>query len=631
MPPAREGQPLGECSFDPPERWRHCVSLTTGTASANNASSGDATFNFFDDFSYGTTVSSAAINTAIGKAITWIEHGQDAISGGVSYYYDTSGPGWYPQGYPEVSGYILPTLYDTATANNTSNPTYAAQLRTRAQQIANWELTVQSADGSWTYVFDTGQIIEGLARAYQETGNSSYLTAAEQGANWLVSVQAADGTWPTDYGGFAHAYHARVARALLKLWQVDGNNTYMTAATKNLNWVLTQQQANGWFNNNGIGSTSENSAPLTHTIAYTMEGLFDSGVILNNTTYITAAKKTADALLAVQLAGGMLSGGNYDSNWNATNVNQVLTGDAQTAMMWLKFYNYSVSQGSPNSTYLNAAAKMNQYLMTVQGNSVNTGIDGGLAGSDPLNGPYETNLILSWATKFFVDDLNLEAQILASTSVTVPALDPSKWSFPAGQAGFSNIGGTLQYNGPAAGFGPRAVAMKNGVTVPFSDGVVEYNFKGTGGNDEFGLMYRGQSPETSNSYVFYPTIFNSQNNWQNYSLLAGAGTSLGAGSSFAQGTLYSIKAAIGGSSHTFSVNGSQILANTDATFSSGDFGLMAWGNAIASVTNFRVRQYASADPTTSVGAASTVVGIISVSMNPTSVTGGDSNRDGDSF
>ena len=166
------------------------------------------------------------------------------------------------------------------------------------------------------------------------------------------------------------------------MWQVDGNNTYMTAGPKGRTWVLTQQQTNGWFNNNGINHPAENSAPLTRTIAYTMEGLFDSGVILSNSSYIAAAKKTADALLGVQQANGALSGGNYDFNWGATTASQVLTGDAQTAMMWLRFYNYSVSQGSPNSTYFNAAVKMNQYLMSVQGNSASTGIDGG-AGRGP--------------------------------------------------------------------------------------------------------------------------------------------------------------------------------------------------------------------------------------------------------
>jgi hypothetical protein len=277
----------------------------------------------------------------------------------------------------------------------------------------------------------------------------------------------------------------------------------------------------------------------------------------------------------------------------------------------LKLYKYSVSQGSPNSKYLNAAVKMNQYLMTVQGNSSNTGINGGLAGSAPLNGPYGTNLNLSWAVKFFVDDLNLEAQVLAKTSIAIAGLDPGKWSFPAGALGFNNIGGTLliggtlQYNGPAAGFGPRAVAMKNGANIPFSDGIVEYNVEGTGGYDEFGLMYRGQNPQTSNSYIFYPTVYNSQNDWQLYSRQSSASINVGSGGQFAEGTWYAVKAAIGGTSHTFSINGVPTIAATDATFSSGTFGLMAWGNSVSSVTNFRLRQYSVSEPTTVVGSAQT--------------------------
>ena len=71
-------------------------------------------------------------------------------------------------------------------------------------------------------------------------------------------------------------------------------------------------------------------------------------------------------------------------------------------------------------------------------------------------------------------------------------IDATKWSFPAGQGGFSNAGGKLEYNGPTAGFGPSAEAMQNGANVVLSDGIVEYNLMGNGGFDEMGLMYRGQ-------------------------------------------------------------------------------------------------------------------------------------------
>lgn len=590
-----------------------------GNPTATSVASGDSTFDFFDDFSYQTSLL-PSLNTAINKAVAWIGRAQDATnSGGVSTHYDTVALAWDPNGYAEVTGYIIPTLYDVAAA--TTDSTLASSLRNRAVQMANWELSIQSSNGSWVYVFDTGQIIEGLVRAYQETGNSAYLSAATKAGDWLVSMQSANGSWPNDYGGFAKAYHTRVDRALLKLWSVTAVGRYQTAAVNNLNWALQQQTADGWFNNDGIVAT-ENSDPLTHTIAYTIEGFFDSGVMLNNSTYIAAAKKAADALLAQQQPGGPLSGGNYFSDWTPAVSAQVLTGDAQTALMWLKLYNYSVQQGAPNQSYLNAAINMNQYLLTVQGNSSDPGIDGGLAGSDPITGPYNTNYIVPWAAKFFVDDLNLEKNFAGS--LLVPALDPSKWSFPSGQAGFSNQGGSLLYNNPSGSFGPLALAMKAGTSFSFTNGVVEYRLQGSGGFDELGLMYRGQNPATSNSYVFYPSIWNSQNTWQLYDLLSGSENFIGRGGTFVPNTWYNVRAAINGSSHSFSINNSLAFATSDATFSSGTLGLLAWGGTIDAVAAFRVRKFASNEPTAAVGVQQAAGPIAAVNLNPSQTAGGNS-------
>src|SRR5215472_7831015 len=132
------------------------------------------------------------------------------------------------------------------------------------------------------------------------------------------------------------------------------------------------------------------------------------------------------------------------------------------------------------------------------------------------------------------------------TSGGKPALDPSKWSFPAGQGGFSNAGGMLYYNGPSAGFGPRALAMQNGSTYAFTNGVVEYNLENNGGYDELGLMYRGQNPETSNSYVFYPTIWQAKDNWQLYSRKSGVSVYIASGGSASPGVWYKVKAAVNG-------------------------------------------------------------------------------------
>jgi hypothetical protein len=198
------------------------------------------------------------------------------------------------------------------------------------------------------------------------------------------------------------------------------------------------------------------------------------------------------------------------------------------------------------------------------------------------------------ATFTFFDDFSY-------TNGGAPAIDPNKWSFPTGQAGFSNAGGMLSYNGPNAGFGPYMIAMQGGSPVAFSDGIVEYNLQSNDGFGELGLEYRGQSPETSNSYVFYPSIWNQQNTWLLHSLVGGTDSGLGTGGSFNLGVWYAVKAAIGGASHAFAVTGTQVLAMTDATYSLGSLGFLAWGNTVSSVTNVRMRPYAATDPTAIVG------------------------------
>jgi hypothetical protein len=224
------------------------------------------------------------------------------------------------------------------------------------------------------------------------------------------------------------------------------------------------------------------------------------------------------------------------------------------------------------------------------------------------------------ATFNFFDDFSY-------TSGGKPALDPSKWSFPAGQGGFSNAGGMLYYNGPNAGFGPRALAMQNSSTYGFTNGIVEYNLMNNGGFDELGLMYRGQNPETANSYIFYPTTWNAKNSWQLYARKSSSSVYIANGGSVSPGVWYTVKAAVNGTSHTLWINGTSVISASDAGFSSGTFGLMAWGNTVSSVTNFRLRQYAAIEPTMSLGIATTN-GVVaaSVTLNPTVVVGGTSSQ-----
>ncbi len=84
-----------------------------------------------------------------------------------------------------------------------------------------------------------------------------------------------------------------------------------------------------------------------------------------------------------------------------------LTGDAQISIIWSRLF-----QETGDPKYLECVKKVNTYLKGVQVSGTgNTGLDGGIAGSDPVHGEYGRFEILNWAVKFFIDALLLEQTI----------------------------------------------------------------------------------------------------------------------------------------------------------------------------------------------------------------------------
>jgi len=315
---------------------------------------------------------------------------------------------WYPS-YPETTGYIIPTFFDYADFSGDNS------YRDRAIQMAVWLLSLQLENGAFPgppwiepkdgpVVFDTGQIIHGLVRAYEETGDLRFMDAAIHAGDWLVGIQEDDGSWWNYDMDQAHTYNSRTAWALLRIDQANRCNQYYVAAQNNLNWVLSQQTSDGWFFN---ASFDGNEDPLTHTIAYTIEGLLEAGRLLLDQRFIEAARLSADALRDLQVQGGHLPG-KFQSGWQPGVSWSCLTGNAQMAFIWLKLY-----EMTNETDYLQAATIANQYLKQVQSLSANTlGIRGGVSGSDPIYGDYGSYLYLNWAAKFFADSL-MQAEFIS--------------------------------------------------------------------------------------------------------------------------------------------------------------------------------------------------------------------------
>jgi hypothetical protein len=336
--------------------------------------------------------------------MTWLCAAQDAMAeGGVSAFYDLRAGTWGPP-YPETTGYIIPTFFDFAAYSGDDS------YRTRAVRMANWLVTLQLPGGAFPIgplwpdweraplVFDTGQIIHGLVRVYEETQRDDFLASARSAGRWLVEIQDADGAWRKFTSlGIVHTYNVRTAWGLLRLHQANPDPQICEAAVKNLTWAIQDQDDDGWFRN---AHFRPGEPPLTHTIAYTIEGLLESGVILQDQQIIGAARRAADALRHRQGEDGFLRA-RYGPGWSSDLEWSCLTGDAQMAILWQRLYQLTGDLG-----YLQAVEMANTYVKQAQNRiSHAPGILGGLAGSHPIYADYEPYRNLNWAAKFFADSL----------------------------------------------------------------------------------------------------------------------------------------------------------------------------------------------------------------------------------
>lgn len=360
----------------------------------------------------------------VGAAIQWICRAQDAFDdGGVARSYSLiynpnfKRKGWVPP-YPETTGYIIPTMFAYANLSNKD------EIFERAVRMTDWECDVQMKNGAvqggtidqspTPAIFNTGQVIFGWARAYQETGKERYLDAAIKAGRYLVEQQDRDGAWRKNLSDYAskemsfYTYNTRTAWALLVLGTITGNIGFKEAAVRNIDFALGQQRDNGWFRSNCLHDPSQ---PLLHTIAYCIRGILESGIQLQNQLYINRAGLAADALLKQQRQDGSLPG-RFNEKWAPTVTWSCLTGDAQISIIWSRLF-----QITGRDNYRSGMIRVNKYLRSVQLlKAGNRDVYGGMGGSDPIHGGYGRFEILNWPVKFFIDALMLEISLRKNDS-----------------------------------------------------------------------------------------------------------------------------------------------------------------------------------------------------------------------
>lgn len=306
--------------------------------------------------------------------------------------------------YPETTGYIIPTMLRSCDRPGLSD------LMDRAERAGRWLLEVQLPGGGWpggrigegrpAVVFNTAQVVRGMLALYQRTGAQHFLDAAVRAGRWIVSVQEKDGSWKRhNFLSAARTYDAYVDAPLLELHGVTGDPALRHAALANVEWVIARRTANGWFADCD-NTTKHNDRPITHTIAYTLDGLLECADRTHQDELRRAAWDAAHALMERQLPDGSLFG-RYDREWRGSET-PIVTGCAQMALVWARLHR---REGAAH--WCDAALRAMAWTTAVQQLSI-TGppeIHGAVPGSFPLWGRYEKFAYPNWALKYHVDAL----------------------------------------------------------------------------------------------------------------------------------------------------------------------------------------------------------------------------------
>lgn len=344
-------------------------------------------------------------------AMRWLCRAQDATpDGGVARMYHIK-TGWGAS-YPETTGYIIPTFIEFARLSD------RPEFLQRALRMADWEIDVQMpsgavqggtvADPPSPAIFNTGQVIFGWLAAYEASGDPRYKGAAIRAGNYLLEQQDGDGAWRRNLSAFcspspkpdSFIYNIRTAWALHLLAQVTNDSRYREAAESNLSHVLSRTRDNGWLPDNCL---TDPLRPLLHTIAYTTQGMLETGYLAGSQRALEYVER-ANEHLAISFERHGQMHGRYDESW-APNVRwRCLTGEAQTAVVWFR-----LSQLTGERRWFQRGVALTEQVKRTQVLVGDPNIVGGIKGSQPIYGWYGKYQYLNWATKFYADALMLEA------------------------------------------------------------------------------------------------------------------------------------------------------------------------------------------------------------------------------
>jgi hypothetical protein len=302
--------------------------------------------------------------------------------------------------YPETTGYIIETIIKYSALN------WQEDWQGIINRAGDWLLSLQLPEGGFPAgygtsetprVFNTGMILFGLASLFRATGDDRFRHAGVRTLSWLSNIQNKDGSWTiASLEGKPHVYHSRVAWGILEMAAtLDLLDRYLPVIERANDWVLSQQDKDGWFRENDL---IKGLPPLTHNIAYTIRGLMECGYRLKNSEWLSAAVRAAQAVYDDWSTSGALAAG-YWSGWMRGPSFRCVTGDAQFGGIWFRLW-----QITGEKHWLDAAKGVGEQVAYTQHlRHFLPGIRGGIPGAWPIWERYLRFSYPNWAAKFFAD------------------------------------------------------------------------------------------------------------------------------------------------------------------------------------------------------------------------------------
>lgn len=331
-------------------------------------------------------------------ALSWLLQSIKATGGKGSAHHYSPFWGWAPA-YPETTGYLIETLLDYAQL--TGQPA----LQTTALDCADWLLEVQLPSGAFPggtlgnwhpSVFNTAQILFGLARAQETRPTSQTWEAGRRALRWLLSQLEADGSWQKGayIPGFTPSYYTRAVWGVLKAGAVFQMPEVQPAMRQALHYYADRFQANGTVRDWGFKA----GAPaFTHTLAYTWEGFLECALLLDEKAILQQTAQAAAQLWQVHQQNGKTAG-RYDANWKGDYCFICPAGNAQLSLLYRRLWQIS---GEP--AFKTAALTLFLEVLPHQNLGSNPQTYGAIPGSAPFWGPYMRFRYPNWASKFFLD------------------------------------------------------------------------------------------------------------------------------------------------------------------------------------------------------------------------------------